>query len=163
MFRRCTCACDIQTHTRARVRALCAGPSENTHILSLSLMDEEMLTQTYKQNLHPICRLFLESFRTWRIERLRLPSYPLFLSPCSGPTWLSACFPWRLPASVPRPGGGRWERSLRHILSIPKGWGPAAVTPVHRPDRKHLSPAAAHRLQMTLLVQALGRGREEMG
>lgn len=48
------------THTHA----LCAGPSENTHILSLSLMDEEMLTQTYKQNLHPkphyICMLFLE-------------------------------------------------------------------------------------------------------
>lgn len=26
-----------------------AGPSENTHILSLSLMDEEMLAQTHKQ------------------------------------------------------------------------------------------------------------------
>lgn len=152
-------------------RALCAGPSENTHILSLSLMDEEMLAQTHKQNLHPkpplhlyaFPRASVESFRTWRSLQLRLPSYPLFLSPGSGPTWLSACFPWRLPASVPRLGGGRWERSLRHILSTPEGWGPAAVPPVHRPYRKHLSPAAAHQLSTTLLAQVFGGRRDEMG
>lgn len=59
--------CFSDAHARAtqtHSQALCAGPSENTHILSLSLMDEEMLTQTYKQNFHPrphyICMLFLE-------------------------------------------------------------------------------------------------------
>lgn len=52
--------CDIQTHAHAPR----AGSSENTYILSLSLIDEEMLTQTNIQNLHPkphyICVLFLE-------------------------------------------------------------------------------------------------------
>lgn len=84
----------------------------------------------------------------------------LCLSPGSGPTWLSACFPWRLPASVPRPGGGRWERSLRHILSTPEGWGPAAATPVRRPDRKHLRPNAAH-LPFFLLGQEGWKRRDK--
>lgn len=51
--------------TYRRAHTLCAGSSENTYILSLSLMDEEMLTQTNKHKLHPrtphyLCMLFLE-------------------------------------------------------------------------------------------------------
>ena len=54
----CVCVICKRTHVQ------CAGLSANTYILSISLMDEEMLTQTNKQNLHPkphyICMLFLE-------------------------------------------------------------------------------------------------------
>ncbi len=84
MFQRCTCAWDIHTHTPTHTHtykhtlALCVGPSENTHILSLSLMVEEMLTQTYKQNPHPkhhyICMLFLEL--RFGLQDLTYPAAP---------------------------------------------------------------------------------------
>lgn len=121
-----------------------AGSSENTHILSLSLMDEEMLAQTHKQKPPSLfLELHLSRSGLWRTSRPRPPPILSFSLHSSGPTWLSACFPWRLPTSVPRPGGGRWEHSLRHRLSSPEGWGPAAVPAVRGPCRKHLSQAAA--------------------
>lgn len=134
-------------HMRAR-------PSENTHILSLSLMDEEMLAQTHKQKPPSLfLELHLSRSGLWRTSRPRPPPILSFSLWGSGPTWLSACFPWRLPTSVPRPGGGRWEHSLRHRLSTPEGWGPAAVPAVRGPCRKHLSQAAAHHLQTLFLAQ----------
>ena len=74
-----------------------------------------MLAQTHKQNLHPkpplhlyaFPRASLESFRTWRSSQLRLPSYPLFLSPGFGP-YLIVCL-FSLAAPSFRSQAGRWE------------------------------------------------------
>lgn len=96
------------------------------------------------KNLHPFSSSFVWVVQGFDVPRGPAPAPILSFSlRSSGPTWLSACFPWRLPTSVPRQGGGRWERSLRHRLSSPKGWGPAAVPAVRGPCRKHLSQAAA--------------------
>lgn len=106
MFHWCSCACDVQTCTHTP----CAGPSENTHILSLSLMDEEMLPQIYKQSLHLqthyICMVFLE---------LQLDlTYPAAPPPLSSVSlsrlrpYLIVCL-FSLAAPCIRSQAGRWE------------------------------------------------------
>lgn len=129
-MRVCLCGWHADPHTRSHT-----GSSENTYILLLSLMDEEMLMQTNKQTLCSKLELSLSRSRPDASSNSAPPSYPLFLF-SSGPTWLSACFPWRLPASVPRLRGGRWKHSLRHILSTSEGWGPLMMPSVHWASRE---------------------------
>lgn len=96
------------------------------------------------KNLHPFSSSFIGVVQGFDVPCGPAPPPILSFSLCSsGPTWLSACFPWRLPTSVPRPEAGRWEHSLRHRLSSPDGWGPAAVPTNCGPLRKPLSQAAA--------------------
>lgn len=64
--------------------------SENTHILSLSLMDEEMLAQTHKQKPPSLFFELHESFGALTYLAAPPSSYPLFLSPRLGP-YLIVC------------------------------------------------------------------------
>lgn len=102
-------------------------------------------------------RASVEAFTTWRIQQVRLLFYSLFLSPRSGPTWLSACFPWWLPASVPRQGGGGGSTAY-DIFSTPEGRGPAVVPSVHWLYRKNFDLLLPNRSKLLLWLRPGEKG-----